>query len=125
MNDINKVNRINRCSYLIKKGIIKIPKYCFICKSRGKLDAHHTDNSSDNVVFVCKICHRAIHGGLMVKGCICTVCKRKNKCYHYKCGVRCISCSKFLNIAARFLKEAANEKLLSLGFKKDYLESIG
>lgn len=46
----------------VKKGAIQKPDNCQLCNRFGYVEAHHADYSRAlNVIWVCKICHAAVH----------------------------------------------------------------
>ena len=61
-----KEEQRERCRYLtnllIRKGELKRPTNCKLCKSEKRLDCHHLNyGDPKDVIFVCKCCHQKIH----------------------------------------------------------------
>lgn len=56
-----------KVAYAIKKGLLEKPKECQICNLESRLDAHHKNYEKPlEVLFICRICHNAIHKGSIV-----------------------------------------------------------
>lgn len=48
--------------YCVRRGYVKKPEFCDICKSNKKLEGHHHDYLKPiDVQWLCKICHTKIH----------------------------------------------------------------
>ena len=46
------------------KGNLRVPSKCQVCGAKAKLHGHHEDYSKPlEVTWVCRPCHRKIHGG--------------------------------------------------------------
>jgi len=69
-----------------------IPKICVICGVAENLEVHHVDgyelhNSLENLRYLCRRCHHAVHtpeghrGNIWVRGNACIICGRKYRAH--------------------------------------------
>lgn len=60
--DREKIKARSAVSNALRDGRLNKPKLCSQCRTTGPLEAHHRDYCKPlEIVWVCPVCHRAIH----------------------------------------------------------------